>query len=66
MDKKQFMRLAFAGLLVGRVVPAFSGPSVIAPDVDATLQKAQTEQQLTLEDIDALGDSGADDPVGLY
>lgn len=67
MDKKKFMRLAFAGLLVGRVVPAASAPNDVASDVDAALQKARSEQRLSIEDIDALSTIGADeDPVGLY
>ena len=68
MDKKQFVRLAFAGLLVGRVVPAVSGPSDVASDVDAALQAARSEgrseQPLTVQDIDAL--ASEDDPVALY
>jgi hypothetical protein len=68
MDKKQFMRLAFAGLLVGRVVPAVSAPSDVASDVDAALQQARnearSEQPLTIQDIDSL--ASEDDPVALY
>jgi len=67
MDKKKFMRLAFAGLLVGRVVPVASAPSNVASDVDAALQQARGEQQVS---IPALDDGSAfdveDETVGLY
>ena len=67
MDKKQFMRLAFAGLLVGRVVPAVSGPSDVAANVDTALQKARSEQRLSVTDIEALSaDDVQDDEIGLY
>jgi len=67
MDKKKFMRLAFAGLLVGRVVPAVSAPSDVAANVDTALQKARSEQRLSVTDIEALSaDDVQDDEIGLY
>jgi hypothetical protein len=67
MDKKKFMRLAVAGLIVGRVTPAVSAPSDVASDVDAALQKARSEQRLSLQDIDALSATDVEeDEVGLY
>ena len=67
MDKKKFMRLAVAGLIVGRVAPAVSAPNDVASDVDAALQKARSEQRLSLQDIDALSASDVEeDEVGLY
>ena len=67
MDKKKFMRLAVAGLLVGRVVPAVAAPNDVASDVDAALQQARSEQRLSLQDIDALSaDDTQEDDIGLY
>jgi hypothetical protein len=68
MDKKKFMRLAFAGLLVGRVVPAVSAPSDIASDVDEALQQARSEQRLSIADIEAMSADEVqdDDDIGLY
>jgi hypothetical protein len=64
MDKKKFMRLAVAGLIVGRAVPAVSAPSDVASDVDAALQKARSEQQLTIGDGDTF--DVEEETVGLY
>jgi hypothetical protein len=67
MDKKKFMKLAVAGLIVGRAVPVAATPSDVASDVDAALQSAKSEQQLSIQDIDALGGFDAEqEPVGLY
>jgi hypothetical protein len=67
MDKKKFMRLAFAGLLVGRVVPVAAAPSDVASNVDEALQKARSEQRLSVQDIDALSAFDAEEEVvGLY
>jgi hypothetical protein len=67
MDKKKFMRLAVAGLIVGRAVPAVSAQSDVASDVEAAIQSARSEQQLSVQDIDALsGFDAEEDSVGLY
>lgn len=68
MDKKKFMRLAVAGLIVGRTVPAVSAPSDVASEVDAALQKARAEQRLNLQDIETLStiDSYDEETFGLY
>ena len=68
MDKKKFVRLAVAGLIVGRVVPAVAAPTNVASEVDAALQKARAEQHLSLQDIDTLSaiDSFDEETVGLY
>jgi len=67
MDKKKFMRLAVAGLIVGRVTPVVAAPNDVASDVDAALQKARSEQQLSIQDIDALSAIDVEeDTVGLY
>jgi hypothetical protein len=66
-SKKKFMRLAFAGLIVGRAVPMVASPANIESNVDAALQTARAEQQLSMQDIEAL--SGADieeETVALY
>lgn len=67
MDKKKFIKLAIAGLIVGRVVPAVAAPSNVASDVDEALQKARSEQRLSIQDIDALSALDAEEEtVGLY
>jgi hypothetical protein len=67
MDKKKFVKLAVAGLIVGRAVPAVATSSDVASDVDAALQSAKSEQQLSVQDIDALGGFDAEhETVGLY
>jgi len=68
MDKKKFVRLAVAGLIVGRVAPAVAAPTDVASEVDAALQKARAEQRLSLQDIDTLSaiDSFDEETVGLY
>jgi hypothetical protein len=67
MDKKKFVKLAMAGLIVGRAIPAVPAPNDVASDVDAALQQARSEQQLSIQDIDALsGFDGQDDTFGLY
>jgi len=67
MDKKKFIKLAVAGLIVGRAVPAVSAPSTVASDVDEALQKARSEQRLSIQDIDALSALDAEEEtVGLY
>ena len=67
MDKKKFVKLAVAGLIVGRAVPAVSAPSDVASDVDAALQQARSEQRLSLQDIDALSANDVEEEtVGLY
>ena len=65
--KKKFMRLAFAGLLVGRTLPAVASPGDVASDVDAALQKARGEQRLSVQDIDAMSAfETEEETVGLY
>ena len=67
MDKKKFVKLAVAGLIVGRAVPAVSAPNDVAADVDAALQQARSEQRLSLQDIDALSVNDVEEEtVGLY
>jgi hypothetical protein len=67
MDKKKFIKLAVAGLIVGRSLPAVSAPSNVASDVDEALQKARSEQHLSIQDIDALSALDAEEEtVGLY
>jgi hypothetical protein len=67
MDKKKFMRLAVAGLIVGRVVPVVAAPSDVASSVDEALQKARSEQRLSIQDIDALSAFDTEEEtVGLY
>lgn len=67
MDKKKFVKLAMAGLIVGRAIPAVPAPNDVASDVDAALQQARSEQQLSIQDIDALSAfDGQDDTLGLY
>jgi hypothetical protein len=67
MDKKKFMRLAVAGLIVGRVTPAIAAPNDVASEVDAALQQARSEQTLSVQDIDALSAIDVEEePVGLY
>ena len=67
MDKKKFMRLAVAGLIVGRAVPAVAAPTDVASDVDAALQQARSEQRLSIQDIDALSvNDTEEETVGLY
>jgi hypothetical protein len=67
MDKKKFVLLAAAGLLVSRGVPAMPSQSDVAADVDAALQNARSEQHLSMQDIDALSAFDTEeDTVGLY
>jgi hypothetical protein len=67
MDKKKFVKLAMAGLIVGRAIPAVPAPSNVASDVDAALQQARSEQQLSIQDIDALSAFDAEEEsIGLY
>ena len=67
MDKKKFIKLAVAGLIVGRAVPAVSAPGNVASDVDEALQQARSEQRLSIQDIDALGAlDGEEETLGLY
>ncbi len=67
MDKKKFIKLAVAGLIVGRVAPAVSAPSTVASDVDEALQQARTEQRLSIQDIDAMSATDVEEEtVGLY
>ena len=67
MDKKKFVKLAMAGLIVGRAIPAVPAPNDVASDVDAALQQVRSEQQLSIQDIDALSAfDGQDDTLGLY
>ena len=67
MDKKKFMRLAVAGLIVGRVTPVVAAPNDVASDVDAALQKARSEQRLSVQDIDAMSAFDVEEEeVGLY
>ena len=67
MDKKKFVLLAAAGLLVGRGIPAVASQGDVASDVDAALQQARGEQSLTMQDIDALSAFDAEEEtVGLY
>jgi hypothetical protein len=67
MDKKKFMRLAVAGLIVGRAMPVVSAPSDVASSVDEALQNARSEQRLSIQDIDALSASDTEEEtVGLY
>jgi len=67
MDKKKFVLLAAAGLLVGRGIPAVAAPNNVASDVDAALQQARGEQRLTIQDIDALSAFDTEEEtIGLY
>ena len=67
MDKKKFVILAAAGLLVTRGVPAISSQSDVAADVDAALQNARSEQHLSMQDVNALSAFDTEEEtVGLY
>ena len=67
MDKKKFVLLAAAGLLVSRGVPALPSQSDVATDVDAALKNARSEQRLSMQDIDALSAFDTEEEtVGLY
>jgi hypothetical protein len=67
MDKKKFVLLAAAGLIVSRGVPAMPSQSDVAADVDAALQNARSEQRLSMQDINALSAFDTEEEiVGLY
>ena len=65
--KKKFVMMAAAGLIVSRGVPAISASTDVAGDVDAALQQARSEQQLSVQDIDALSMfADGEEAVSLY